>query len=262
MFDGLTDAFDHIADGPLAPSSTTTRPASRRERQDAFAAASHEKAAAAIKDGRFADEIVPVQVPQRKGDPILVETDEGVRPGTTAESSARCKPAFDQGRHHHRRQRLADLRRRRGRRRDVGGRPRSSASHPSARSWATARWPGPDTSLLTQPSQGDPRRRCAAGGHRRRRPSTSSRSTRRSPPSAWPRWTSSASTTTIVNVNGGAIALGHPVGMSGTRLALDAAARAAPPRRRHGRRALCGGGGQGDAAILRTLDDSQGQPPP
>ncbi len=60
-----------------------------------MAAKSHERAAAAIKDGRFADEIVPVPVPQRKGDPILVETDEGVRPGTTAESLGGLRPAFD-----------------------------------------------------------------------------------------------------------------------------------------------------------------------
>jgi acetyl-CoA C-acetyltransferase len=66
-----------------------------REAQDAFAATSNERAAAAIKDGRLADEIVPVAVPQRRGDPILVETDEGVRPGTTVESLAALRPAFD-----------------------------------------------------------------------------------------------------------------------------------------------------------------------
>src|SRR5205807_10624112 len=66
-----------------------------RERQDALAAASHERAAAAIKDGKFAEEIVPVSIPQRKGDPIVVETDEGVRPGTTSESLGGLRPAFD-----------------------------------------------------------------------------------------------------------------------------------------------------------------------
>ncbi len=88
-----------------------------REAQDAVAVTSHERAANAIKDGRFSDEIVPVPVPQRKGDPILVETDEGVRPGTSPESLGGLKPAFDKDRDDHRGQRLADLRRRLGHRR-------------------------------------------------------------------------------------------------------------------------------------------------
>src|SRR6516225_4325938 len=94
MYDGLTDSFDHIAMG-LSTEQHNQKIGISRERQDAFAAASHEKAAAAAKEGRLADEIVPVQVPQRKGDPLLVDSDEGVRPGTTAESLAGLKPAFD-----------------------------------------------------------------------------------------------------------------------------------------------------------------------
>ncbi len=94
MHDGLTDAFDHIAMG-LSTERYNEKARISRERQDAFAAASHEKAAAAAKDGRLAEEIVPVQVPQRKGDPLLVDVDEGVRPGTTAESLGALKPAFD-----------------------------------------------------------------------------------------------------------------------------------------------------------------------
>ena len=86
-----------------------------RELQDEFAAKSHERAAAAMKEGRFADEIVPVPVPQRKGDPVLVEEDEGVRPGTTVESLGKLAPGVREGRHDHRRQRLPDLRRRRPR---------------------------------------------------------------------------------------------------------------------------------------------------
>ncbi len=66
-----------------------------REPQDELAAKSHDRAAAAIKDGKFAEEIVPVEIPQRKGDPILFDTDEGVRPGTTVESLAALRPAFD-----------------------------------------------------------------------------------------------------------------------------------------------------------------------
>ena len=94
MFDGLTCAFDHCAMG-LATERYNEKVGVSRERQDAFSAASHEKAAAAIKEGRLADEIVAVEVPQRKGDPIVVDTDEGVRPGTTAESLGSLRPAFD-----------------------------------------------------------------------------------------------------------------------------------------------------------------------
>src|SRR5690606_24640638 len=65
-----------------------------RERQDEWAAMSHERAATAWKDGRFADEVVPVEVPQRKGDPVVVDTDEGMRPGTTPESLGKLRPAF------------------------------------------------------------------------------------------------------------------------------------------------------------------------
>ncbi|MEN3272642.1 MAG: acetyl-CoA C-acetyltransferase, partial [Actinomycetota bacterium] len=88
MFDGLFCAFDICAMGAGTEKYTKAAKGIDRDRQDAIAAASHERAAAAIKDGKFNDEYVTVQVPQRKGDPILVETDEGVRPGTTAESLA------------------------------------------------------------------------------------------------------------------------------------------------------------------------------
>src|SRR5437879_2069948 len=91
--DGLWDAFDHVHMGSGTEGYTKARRITR-ERQDAMAAASHERAAAAIKDGRFGDEIVPVNVPQRKGDAIVIDTDEGVRPGTTSETLGKLKPAF------------------------------------------------------------------------------------------------------------------------------------------------------------------------
>src|SRR3954471_21026913 len=94
-YDGLFCAFDVCAMGAGTEKYTKAAKGIDRDRQDAIAAASHERAAAAIKDGKFNDEYVTVQVPQRKGDPILVETDEGVRPGTTAESLAGLRPAFD-----------------------------------------------------------------------------------------------------------------------------------------------------------------------
>ena len=113
MYDGLTCAFDHCAMG-LSTERYNQKAGITRERQDAFAAASHERAAAAAKEGRLAEEIVPVSVPQRKGDPVLVDTDEGVRPGHHRRVPGRAaSPAFDKDGHHHRRQRLADLRRRR-----------------------------------------------------------------------------------------------------------------------------------------------------
>src|ERR671917_144933 len=86
MYDGLFCAFDVCAMGAGTEKYTKAAGTISRDQQDAFAANSHERASAAMKEGRFADEIVPVSVPQRKGDPIVVETDEGVRPGTTPES--------------------------------------------------------------------------------------------------------------------------------------------------------------------------------
>src|SRR5690606_16433137 len=92
LADGLWSAFDNVLMG-LGTERYTAGGISRGA-QDEFAALSHERAAAAIKEGRLADEIAPVSIPQRKGDPIVVETDEGVRPGTTAESLGGLRPAF------------------------------------------------------------------------------------------------------------------------------------------------------------------------
>src|SRR5947209_13633271 len=92
--DGLFCAFDMCAMGTGTEKYTKAKSIDR-SRQDELAAQSHERAATAAKDGRFDDEIVPVSIPQRKGDPILFETDEGVRPGTTSESLGKLRPAFD-----------------------------------------------------------------------------------------------------------------------------------------------------------------------
>ena len=91
--DGLTDAFDHVSMGE-STEQHNARLGISREEQDEFAARSHQRAAAAIKNGLLADEIVPVPVPQRRGDPVIFDTDEGVRADTTAESLARLRPAF------------------------------------------------------------------------------------------------------------------------------------------------------------------------
>src|SRR5207244_7835156 len=95
MHDGLFCAFDMCAMGAGTEKYTKAAKGITRDRQDELAAASHERASAAMKGGRFADEIVAVEVPQRKGDAIVVDTDEGVRPGTTPESLGKLRPAFD-----------------------------------------------------------------------------------------------------------------------------------------------------------------------
>jgi acetyl-CoA C-acetyltransferase len=251
MFDGLFCAFDICAMGAGTEKYTKSAKGITRDRQDAIAAASHERAAAAIKDGKFNDEYVTVQVPQRKGDPILVETDEGVRPGTTAESLAGLKPAFE-----------ADGSITAGNASQIsdGGAAvivmsKAAAERvgatPLAEILGFGFVAGPDASLLTQPSRAiknagerfgvavkdidlfELNEAFAAVG--------------------------AASmddlgiSDDIVNVNGGAISLGHPIGMSGTRLALTLAHELRRRGGGTGAAALCGGGGQGDALLIRSL---------
>jgi acetyl-CoA C-acetyltransferase len=250
MFDGLTDAFDHIAMG-LSTEQHNEKAGISRERQDAFSAASHEKAAAAAKDGRLADEIVAVHVPQRKGDPLLIDVDEGVRPGTTAESLGQLRPAFTKD---------GTITAGNASQISDGGAAVIVMSAAKAKELGLAplgqvigygQVAGPDNSLLTQPSRAIMKAAQRAGVD----------------VSAIDLFEINeafaavglASTDDLgidegkVNVNGGAIALGHPVGMSGTRVALTALLEL---RRRGGGTAavaLCGGGGQGDAAVLRSL---------
>jgi acetyl-CoA C-acetyltransferase len=250
MFDGLTDAFDHIAMG-LSTEQYNEKVGISRERQDAFAAASHEKAAAAAKDGRLAEEIVPVSVPQRKGDPLLVETDEGVRPGTTAESLAALKPAFSK-----------DGTITAGNASQISDGAAAVIVMSRAKAEELGIAPlgqvvgygmvaGPDTSLLTQPSRAIAKAAGKAGVELGAIDLFEINEAFAAVGLA------SADELGIpeekINVNGGAIALGHPVGMSGTRVALTALLEL----RRRGAStaavALCGGGGQGDAAILRVL---------
>ena len=250
MYDGLFCAFDQRAMG-LSTEIYNGADGVSRERQDAFSALSHERAAAAIKDGKFAEEIVAVSVPQRKGDPIMVDTDEGVRPETTAESLAKLRPAFDKN---------GTITAGNASQISDGGAAVIVMSKAKAEELGLSplgeligygQVAGPDPSLLHQPSHamsvalgkagvalGDVdvfeiNEAFAAVG------------------------LASADDLGIpeekLNVNGGAIALGHPVGMSGTRLALTSLLEL---KRRGGGTAavsLCGGGGQGDAAVLRTL---------
>ena len=250
MYDGLTDAFDHIAMG-LSTERYNEKVGISRERQDAFAAASHERAAAAIKDGRLADEIVGVEVPQRKGDPVLVDTDEGVRPETTAESLGKLRPAFDKN---------GTITAGNASQISDGGAAvvvMSSAKAeelgvtPLGRLVAYGMVAGPDTSLLTQPSRAIAKAAAKAGVN------VDSIDLFEINEAFAAVGLASADELGIdeakINVNGGAIALGHPVGMSGTRVALTALLEL----RRRGAStaavALCGGGGQGDAAILGAI---------
>jgi acetyl-CoA C-acetyltransferase len=250
MYDGLFCAFDQCAMG-LGTERYNGADGVSRERQDAFSALSHERAATAIKEGKFAEEIVPVEVPQRKGDPLVVDTDEGVRGDTTADSLAKLRPAFDKE---------GTITAGNASQISDGGAAvivmsRAKAEElgvtPLGELVSYGQVAGPNPSLLHQPSHAtqvalgkaglgvgdidlfEINEAFAAVG------------------------VASADDlgidSDIVNVNGGAIALGHPVGMSGTRLALTSLLEL---RRRGGGTAavsLCGGGGQGDAAILRTL---------
>jgi acetyl-CoA C-acetyltransferase len=251
MYDGLTDSFDHIAMGLSTEQHNQKTAKISRERQDAFAAASHEKAAAAAKEGRLAEEIVPVQVPQRKGDPLLVDSDEGVRPGTTAESLGALRPAFDKE---------GTITAGNASQISDGGaavivmsadKAKELGLAPLGRIEGYGMVAGPDNSLLTQPSRAILQ---AAGKAGVDVPSIDLIEINEAFAAV-----GLASGDELgldedkVNVNGGAIALGHPVGMSGTRLALTALLEL----RRRGAKtaavALCGGGGQGDAAILTSL---------
>jgi acetyl-CoA C-acetyltransferase len=249
--DGLWCAFDAVHMGAGTENYVGKVGGISRESQDELAAKSHERAAAAQKEGRFTDEITPVSIPQRRGDPVVIDTDEGVRPGTTTEALAGLKPAFSKdgtitaGNA----SQISDgaaavIMTSKAKADDLG-------VTPLAELISYGMVAGPDPSLLTQPSRAIKRalegldmtvsdvdlfelnEAFAAVGLASMR--------------------DLGIADEIVNVNGGAIALGHPVGMSGTRVVLTIVNEL---RRRGGgigAAALCGGGGQGDAAILKTL---------
>ena len=223
-----------------------------REAQDEMAAASHERAANAIKDGRFVDEIVPVEIPQRKGDPLVVEHDEGVRPGTTAESLSGLRPAFDPngtvtaGNA----SQLSDgasavvvMSKRAAEQRGV---------QPLGEFLSYGMVAGPDSASLLQQPSGAIRAALDRGSvaladldlfeinEAFAAVGLASMADLGIPAD-------------VVNVNGGAIALGHPIGMSGNRLALTLLHELRRRGGGTGAAALCGGGGQGDALLVRTV---------
>jgi acetyl-CoA C-acetyltransferase len=251
VHDGLWCAFDAVHMGAGTEKYTGNFGGLTRELQDEFAAKSHERAAAAMKDGRFGDEIVPVPVPQRKGDPVLVEEDEGVRPGTTPDSLGGLRPAFskDGSITAGNASQISD-----GAAALIITSPEKAADlglTPIAELVGYGMVAGPDPSLLTQPSRAIKRALDAAN-----LPLADIDLFELNEAFAAVGLASMKDlgvSDDIVNVNGGAIALGHPVGMSGARIVMTLVHEL---RRRGGglgAAALCGGGGQGDAAIIRTL---------
>jgi acetyl-CoA C-acetyltransferase len=249
-YDGLWDAFTDQAMGALTEQANTGEQAFTREEQDEFSARSHQLAAKGWKDGIFDDEVVAVSIPQRKGDPIEFKSDEGIRADTTAASLAGLRPAFSKD----------------------GTITAGSASQISdgaaaviVMSKAKAEelglaWvaeigahgvvAGPDSTLQQQPARAITKA-CEKEGIA---PTDLDLVEINEAFAAV--GLASAKELGIdvekVNVNGGAIALGHPVGMSGARIALHLALELQRRGGGVGAAALCGGGGQGDALIVRV----------
>ncbi|HEX4493713.1 MAG TPA: acetyl-CoA C-acetyltransferase [Acidimicrobiia bacterium] len=251
IHDGLWCAFDAVHMGAGTESYVGQVGGISREAQDEVAAKSHERAAAAQKEGRLAEEIAAVEIPQRKGDPVVIDTDEGVRPGTTTESLGGLRPAFSK-----------DGTITAGNASQISDgaaavvvASREAAEQlglkPMAELVGFGMVAGPDPSLLHQPSGAiknalertglaltdidlfEINEAFAAVGLASMK--------------------DLGINDDVVNVNGGAIALGHPVGMSGTRVVLTLINELRRRGGGTGAAALCGGGGQGDAAIIRTL---------
>jgi acetyl-CoA C-acetyltransferase len=252
--DGLWDAFTDQAMGALTDAENDQGRAARfsREEQDTFAVRSHQLAAQAWKDGLFEQEVVPVEVPQRKGDPLEVTQDEGIRADTSVESLSRLRPAFR-----------------------PGGTITAGSSSPISDGAAAVvvmskakaqemglSWlaeigahgvvAGPDSTLQSQPS-----RAISAACAKERLAVADLDLVEINEAFAAVGLASIKELSLdpgIVNVNGGAIALGHPIGMSGARLVLHLALELGRRGGGVGVAALCGGGGQGDALILRVPD--------
>jgi acetyl-CoA C-acetyltransferase len=249
-YDGLWDAFTDQAMGALTEAANTGDQAFTREQQDEFSARSHQLAAKAWKDGLFDDEVVSVKIPQRKGDPVEFKSDEGIRADTTTASLAGLRPAFSK----------------------EGTITAGSASQISdgaaavvvmsrtkaqelGLSWiaeigAHGTVAGPDSTLQQQPARAIARA-CEKEGIT---PADLDLVEINEAFAAV--GLASAKELGIdlekVNVNGGAIALGHPIGMSGARIALHLALELKRRGGGVGAAALCGGGGQGDALIVRV----------
>jgi acetyl-CoA C-acetyltransferase len=249
MSDGLTCTLEGCAMG-----EATERYAAdlglTREPQDAFSAQSHERAAKAQKDGLLADEIVPVSIPQRRGEPIQLTDDEGIRSDVDAASLARLRAAF-----------VADGNITAGNASQISDgaaacivttleRAEALGMEPLAELVSHGQVAGPDASLLHQPSNAIALALEKAG-------MTISdldllEINEAFAAVALASMDALGVSDGIVNVNGGAIALGHPIGMSGTRVALTLAYELKRRGGGMGAAALCGGGGQGEALVLKV----------
>ena len=249
-FDGLWDAFTDQPMGLLTEQANSGERATSREEQDAFAARSHRLAAQAWEDGVFDEEVVPVSIPQRKGDPVEFATDEGIRAETTLESLGKLRPAFSKD----------------------GSVTAGSASQISDGACAVVimskakaqelglEWlaeigahgvvAGPDSTLRSQPSNAI-RKACEKEGI-----TPADLDVVEINEAFAAVGIVSARELGIeedkVNPNGGAIAIGHPIGMSGARITLHLALELQRRGGGIGAAALCGGGGQGDALIVRV----------
>ena len=249
-YDALFDQATQQAMGGLTESCNAATDKFTREEQDAFAAASHQKAAEAWKNGVFDDEVVPVSIPQRKGDPVVVSADEGVRGETTAESLGALRPAF-----------AKDGTITAGTSSQISDGACAVVVMSKAKAeelgieWlaeigAHGMVAGPDSTLQLQPANATAKA-CAKEGIE---PSSLDLVEFNEAFAA----VGIASARALglpdekVNVNGGAIALGHPVGMSGARVVLHLALELKRRGGGTGAAALCGGGGQGDALIVRV----------
>ncbi|MCT1691612.1 acetyl-CoA C-acetyltransferase [Brevibacterium sp. p3-SID960] len=246
-YDGLWDAFTDQAMGGLTEDANKGEREFSREQQDAFAAQSHQRAAAAWEAGRFDDEVTPVTITSRKGE-TEVSRDEGVRPDSTAESMAKLRPAFSRegtitaGNA----SQISDgacavvvMSKERAEREGL-----EILAEIRAHAWTA----GPDSTLQHQPSQAI---KVAAGREG-------------IPADGFDLYEINEAFAAVglasakdlgisedkVNVNGGAVALGHPIGASGARVALTLALELKRRGGGTGVAALCGGGGQGDALVL------------
>ncbi|MGW4689908.1 acetyl-CoA C-acetyltransferase [Streptomyces sp. NPDC004244] len=248
-YDGLTDAFENIAMGE-STEKHNARLGIERAPQDEFAAGSHQRAAAAQKNGVFEAEITPVEIPQRKGDPVLFTQDEGIRPETTVESLAKLRPAF-----------AKDGTITAGTSSQISDGAAAVVVMSKAKAeelgleWlaeigAHGNVAGPDNSLQSQPSN--------AILHALKKEGLEVSDldlieiNEAFAAVAVQSMKDLGVTPEKVNVNGGAIALGHPIGMSGARVVLHLALELARRGGGVGAAALCGGGGQGDALIVRV----------
>ena len=246
-YDGLTDPWEKIPMGQTTEAHNA-RLGIERAPQDEFAARSHQRAAAAQKNGVFEAEITPVAIPQRKGDPILFSQDEGIRADTTVEGLAGLRPAFTK-----------DGTITAGTSSQISDGAAAVVVMSKAKAeelgleWlaeigAHGNVAGPDTSLQSQPSNAIKHALGKAGltvadldliEINEAFAAVGVQSVK-----------DLGVDEEIVNVNGGAIALGHPIGMSGARLVLSLALELQRRGGGTGAAALCGGGGQGDALII------------